>query len=103
MQYAKLGTPPANIKGKNTAFGLHNFGAPFFCAASKIGPPKAKPKFIRAAVTPLRAQNTSPLVTEVLPFVTLSAASRFRPATAQTLTPTSTSTTPEIAPSPAGL
>src|SRR5882672_10260094 len=103
MQYARLGSPPANIKGKNTAFGLHSFGAPFFCAASRIGPPKAKPKFIRAAVTPLRAQNTSPLATEVRALVAPSAVSRLRPATAQMLTPISTSATPETAASPAEL
>src|ERR1700740_2901696 len=103
MQYARLGTPPANIKGKNAAFGLHSFGAPFFCAASKIGLPKAKPKFIRAAVNPLRAQNTSPLATGVRPRVAPNAASRLRPATAHMLTPISTSAIPEMAASPAEL
>src|SRR6476646_11581438 len=103
MQYARLGTPPANIKGKNAAFELHSFGAPFFCAASRIGLPKAKPKFIRAAVNPLRVQNTSPLPIEVRALVAPRAASRLRPASAHMLTPISTSATPEMTASPAEL
>jgi len=98
----RLGTPPPTSKAEHCIRAPQLWRA-IFLRCFQNWPPKAKPKFIRAAVTPLRAQYTSPLATGVRPRVAASAASRLRPATAHMLTPIQHKRDTEMAASPAEL
>src|ERR1035441_4358841 len=92
-----LGTAPAHISGSQVALFFQVSEAPAALATSARWPPYCKPKPTSADPRPLIVQNTSPFPTEGFPVGPLpSAASRARPALAQTSTPTITSATPPI-------
>src|ERR1035437_1984171 len=93
----RLGTAPAHISGSQVALFFQVSEPRAVLATSARGPPYCKPKPTSADPRPLIVQNTSPFLTEGFPVGPLpSAASRARPALAQTSTPTITSATPPI-------